>query len=168
MGQLAGEDRHCPARDAGPGSSFPLGSGSSEGGAHPGPAPVENTMPHARRKTTRFPSSAMSRSACPARTATPVQTNWISRQCADPARSPVITSSTCATDVCLGSMLSATTLPRRMTTIRSTTWRASHGGALQTRRHDRGRVETQISNSTPISMICEPGILKNAPGRWAL
>ena len=27
---------------------------------------------------------------------------------------------------------------------------------------------TQISNSTPISMICELGILKYAPGRWAL
>ena len=26
----------------------------------------------------------------------------------------------------------------------------------------------QISNSTPISMICPPGILKYAPGRWAL
>jgi CspA family cold shock protein len=42
-------------------------------------------------------------------------------QCAIPASSPVITSSTSATDVCFGSMLSATIFPRRITTMRSTT-----------------------------------------------
>ncbi len=43
-------------------------------------------------------------------------------QCARLGRSPVITFSTSATDVVFGSMSSATIRPRRMTTMRSTTW----------------------------------------------
>jgi len=43
-------------------------------------------------------------------------------QCATLARSPVMTRSTSATDVCFGSTSSATILPRRITTMRSTTW----------------------------------------------
>ena len=42
---------------------------------------------------------------------------------ATPRYSPVITSSTSATVVVFGSMSSATILPRRMTTMRSTTWK---------------------------------------------
>ena len=73
---------------------------------------------------------------------------------------------------------------------RDTRYRRSPQPVIQTRGHDRGapgisvvrfiskhsptRESThpsclaQISNSTPISMICPPGILKYAPGRWAL
>ena len=38
----------------------------------------------------------------------------------------------------------------------------------EARRFKFNTYRAQISNSTPISMICALGILKYAPGRWAL